>query len=350
MGAKAFQFADKRPETLAQRRQRDLMQNSAKARQLNAFAEMANQHNSGGPEIIQRVKNLVKDQQVRYIEADNGRIKDAQIESVKNGGATYELALPTGNPMIKELIDLPQNLVFPNTTSDAIGCEGAGYMLIGGLAVEIVEDYMEPDLQQMGGNLAFERAALKDYMFTDGGRGTMQVDLTEGGKLEGQMRKHRAMAGKKGLLGGEPDPPEKFKRLLNQVKAVATNKQKRDEQVMGGVENLADMIDLGYTMCWEKAMFLHLLLADFGVSTVIHIGEMKKNKSAQHAWLVTADRNYVIEATAGFVALSANYNKTFTTNQKKIVAKPKRAYTTDSVVKIIANSKLLNSGFVPTTN
>jgi hypothetical protein len=198
----------------------------------------------------------------------------------------------------------------------------------------------------MGGNFNFTREAVRDFMFTEGGKGTMMFDVSEGGSLERVVGQHLSAANKKGMFGGSPSMAVQLERILSQVRAIPTNKAERDRQILEkGSEDLGTMVQRGHTMCWEKAGLMHMLLTEMGIASQILSGEDKTTKG-HHAWVEVLGAPYSIEATAGIIAPSAEYDARFRIYDRKVVARPKFSMHPDEVTELLAGSSHLRTGAI----
>ena len=226
--------------------------------------------------------------------------------------------------------------------------EGASRLFQGPLSALVIEDYIPaPVPQRMGGNLSFERGAPSDFMFTEGGRGSMRFDLLEGGSLSRVMGGVLGQAHKKSLMGSGPSLDEVLNRILQQVHGIKTNKEARDEVILTqGVEDLGEMIQTGKTMCWEKAGFMHMLLAEMGIASQIVSGKSRKKASEHHAWVEILGTPFAIESTAGFIALAAEYEHRFEIYDRKTVARPKFGMHPSEVRSLLESNKNLRKGAI----
>jgi hypothetical protein len=310
---------------------------------------------------VQCVRGLARDERVKFFDKATGTVLTGTVEVVRMGGYTIGVLsgpMPESDdemPPLMALRDVEEVLVFPEETVEATILQRFSMQMIMGENTLIDNEHFGAGSDgpaRMAGNFAYVRDSPRDFLFTDGGRGNMQLDLTSGGKLDEQVSKHRtASKAPKGLFNSLPSLMERFQRLLGSVHAIPTNKEKRDEQVLEqGSEDLGTMLERGHTMCWEKAAFMHMLLTDLGIECEILSGEMHKKKSAQHAWVGIVGTDFVVEATAGFVALRSNYEKAFTVNQQRQIARPAERIAGHDIITLMVKCGKFKPDFVPSSN
>jgi hypothetical protein len=327
--------------------------------------------------VIQRVRGLPLEAPVKFFDKYSGRVLTGYVDEITDNGYTIAVALPKAvdapvdMPHLEDVFEnVDEGCVFPaDTVTEAIqqrfsvkmmhggkvsGDDYEGGIMNGPLVID--EEHFGPAPQEgprhMSGNMDFTRPVPNDMIFVDGGRAFMRMETDEGGELDKLIKKHRAKADESlNMFGKQPALADKLKRHLDNVHAIKTNPQKRDEQILDkGSEDLATMINLGFTMCWEKATFMHLLLTDLGIETEILQGPMLTNDKKHHAWVGIVGTDFVVEATAGFIATRANYLKTFKVTGSKVVARPKVSASAQSVLEAIKASGKLDAGFVPKSN
>jgi hypothetical protein len=332
------------------------MKGNASAKPLTANA------NSAGTSTVQCVLGLSRGERVKFFDKATGTVLAGTVEDVAMGSYTISVLdgpMPDDEdemPPLASMHDVEQLLVFPEETVSETILSRFSMQVMMGQRILIDNEHFgssssSDEPRRMGGNLDFVRGSQRDFLFTDGGRGNMQLDLTEGGKLDQQMGKHKAASkAPKGLFNSAPSLMERFQRLLGSVHAIPTNKEERDEQVLSGSEDLGTMLERGHTMCWEKAAFMHLLLTDLGIECEILSGEMHTKKSAQHAWVGIVGTDLVVEATAGFVALRSNYEKAFTVNQQRQIARPTVRLSKEEVGMLLVKCGKFKEGFIPSSN